>query len=80
MVMYVDYILAGAWVLTEMVLSVKVCRYSEVVCIMAMNLVTVVTNGIEITGVPYETTHTIWHSISFTKGILVSYILANAHR
>jgi hypothetical protein len=79
-VMYLDYIMAGAWVATEMILSVKVCRWSEILSIVVINLVTLITNRIELEGISYEATHTIWHFISFTKGILVSYILANSIR
>jgi hypothetical protein len=73
---YVDYGLTGAWFAADIMFAVQTKHIPVIIATLFVNLVTIITNIIEMSGISYEITHSIWHCISWIKGNIVAYIIA----
>lgn len=72
---YIDYGLAGIWTLTDIILAIYTKNMITLLLILFLNAIAMITNQIQLSGISYETTHTLWHCISWFKCSLVAYIL-----
>ncbi len=72
-IFYIDYGLAGVWVVADLYYANNAKTF---ITILALNTFALVTNHIRIPRISYETTHSVWHCISWSKACLVAYILS----
>ena len=75
---YIDYGLAGIWTTADIILAIYTKHIFTILIIIVLNAIALITNQIELPGISYETTHALWHCISWFKCSLVAYILTQS--
>lgn len=72
---YLDYGFAFLWFLAELILASQIKNPFLVFIVLATNATIAISNEIRLSGMSYDTIHSIWHCLSAFKGIFVAYLL-----
>lgn len=75
---YLDYALAFIWFLADLILSIETKNQSTIFTVIILNGIIAATNQVKFRNITYETIHSIWHCLSWSKGIFIIFILENA--
>jgi hypothetical protein len=75
---YLDYGFALLWLIYDIMYIIYIKNLYISISIIVLNKISIITNLIHMEGISYDITHTIWHLLSSTKGILIAYMISTA--